>query len=876
MKLTPNRRMAVFLEKSGNLNVCSLTVWLEQLYAQLMVTQIGFPILLQDREAQWLWEKIIRNSHSGRCLLKTSGAARLAFEAWKLKNQWKIQNLEEYTASLDTAAFLEWAHEYKKVCHQNNWIDFSEGVDLLTQAVSEKKVCLPIDIELIGFEELPPQWAQFFKQVEKMGSRVRSRSLVSTPGTQICIASKDAEEELRLAASKTKKWLQKNPKYFIGIVVPDLEQRRSEVLRIFEEQFLKTEFNVSAPIPLSQYPLMESALLALSFLKGKIPLEKLSQFLRSPFFGDAFSENASRVAFDVALRHLYEAEYSLERLLSRCEKDIEQKKTSACPKLFTLLQNFVSIISSDRSAVRGKKSAKQWVEILSELLKSLGWPGERVLNEEESQIQQQWDRLLVDYERMGRVLGEHTCSEAVTRIHRLAKETPFLPPSPEVSIQVLGVLEAIGIPFDYLWVTGMNREAWPPEPAPNPFIPLSIQRKQDLPRSSADRELKMARRFTERLVVGAKEIIFSYPKTVEDQACQKSLLLEHIPEIAQKDLQIVDVCSPLMQIFEKQKKQQHDLSLAEIKCSNDKQSVFTDPGTEETKDWAPALQAGEKIKGGTQILALQAACPFRAFAEGRLKAHPLPLVRLGLTPAERGEMLHQALQNFWHGLSNQQELNQLSAEDLQIRMQSSIQAVLDVWQTRRPTTLTPRYAALEKKRLETFLSRFIALEKTRDFFEVVAKEKESVITLSGLEIRIRIDRIDRLENGEEILLDYKTGDISIRNWFGDRPLDPQLPLYCISRSPKPKGLIFGTLRPDAVKYQGLTKDPNVLPGVKALSQVNIEDSEQSWEAQCTRWQTVLESTAKDFSEGVATVDPVSGTHTCRLCSLQSVCRIEHR
>ena len=35
------------------------------------------------------------------------------------------------------------------------------------------------------------------------------------------------------------------------------------------------------------------------------------------------------------------------------------------------------------------------------------------------------------------------------------------------------------------------------------------------------------------------------------------------------------------------------------------------------------------------------------------------------------------------------------------------------------------------------------------------------------------------ENGYYTIIDYKSGKPNINDWFGDRPKQPQLPLYCI-------------------------------------------------------------------------------------------------
>ena len=61
---------------------------------------------------------------------------------------------------------------------------------------------------------------------------------------------------------------------------------------------------------------------------------------------------------------------------------------------------------------------------------------------------------------------------------------------------------------------------------------------------------------------------------------------------------------------------------------------------------APAL-ATKTPKGGTRILADQAACPFRAFARHRLAAEALEEPVEGLDARARGLLLHTLMKELW-------------------------------------------------------------------------------------------------------------------------------------------------------------------------------------------------------------------------------------
>ena len=66
------------------------------------------------------------------------------------------------------------------------------------------------------------------------------------------------------------------------------------------------------------------------------------------------------------------------------------------------------------------------------------------------------------------------------------------------------------------------------------------------------------------------------------------------------------------------------------------------------------------------------------------------------------------------------------------------------------------------------------------------------ISLSGIKLILRIDRIDEIPGKGLLLIDYKTGrDAKTTDWFGENIHGPQLPLYALA---KPAiGLAYGHL-----------------------------------------------------------------------------------
>jgi ATP-dependent helicase/nuclease subunit B len=111
---------------------------------------------------------------------------------------------------------------------------------------------------------------------------------------------------------------------------------------------------------------------------------------------------------------------------------------------------------------------------------------------------------------------------------------------------------------------------------------------------------------------------------------------------------------------------------------------------------------------------------------------------------------------------------------------------------------------LEKRRLQRLLAEWLDIEKSRSEFTVADTEAERVIAPWGLQVKMRADRVDALPDGRQIILDYKTGQLKSRGWEGERPDEPQLPLYCVTSDKPVAGAAFAMIRVGELRFRGLT------------------------------------------------------------------------
>ena len=272
---------------------------------------------------------------------------------------------------------------------------------------------------------------------------------------------------------------------------------------------------------------------------------------------------------------------------------------------------------------------------------------------------------------------------------------------------------------------------------------------------------------------------------------------------------------------------------------------------------APPLRE-QKVRGGTRVLADQAACPFRAFARHRLQAEALAAPAAGPDAMDRGNLLHTLMAEIWKEVGTREGLDRdLSA----IISKAAEKAVQELG-------LEGRFAELERARLEKIAREWLEIEKGRPAFDVVAIEQKRSLEIGGLAFSGRIDRMDRLADGTHALLDYKTGNrVTPGDWLGARPDEPQLPLYAVTAPEHVSAVVYAKLRRGDMKMAGFSIRENEFPGVKQA---------QSWSAMVEGWKAELASLASGFAQGSAQVDPKRGLATCRHCDLKPLCRVHER
>jgi len=814
------------------------------------------PIVLSEAQARVVWERIVAGSPFVRGLMRTERLAATAREAWNRLAQWRLPvPRAEPIQPLEQRAFAEWGASYADECARRGWGDPVHVADGVAAALRSGLLAAPPWVLVAGFDELPPQTKALFDALRAAGTVVESVQPPACGEAAARVAAQDAEGEAWLAARWARHWLEREPEARIGIVVPQLTERRAQLVRVLEDVLqpqavlpgvtATRPFNVSQGLPLADYPLVATALRLLRLTPAPQPLEDWSAVLRSPFLAGAEGEHEARARLDVHVRGWGAAELTSASLQAAAG---DERPALQTPRLAQALARWRH--AADALPTRQTPSA--WALAFDGLLRALGWPGERTPDSAEYQVLEKWRGLLEELARLELVAPTLTRGEALAALRRAATETPFQPEGADAPVQVLGTLESGGLEFDHLWVLGLHEELWPPPARPNPFLSTELQRHHGMPHASLARELELARRETERLRQAAPDVVFSYPAMEGDRPLRPSPLLRDLPLLPGEGLPGSD--APTLRAV---------LGVA--------------GGLEQLLDeQAPPIAAGTMVLGGTGLFQDQAACPFRAFAHHRLRARAPEAPQPGLDAATRGTLVHAALERAWRALGDHAALSALDERGVEAVLAKAVEGALAEFAERHRERLGPRLRALEQRRLQALLGEWLALERTRTPFAVAEVEQRQPLEIGGISVTGRMDRIDRLPDGSRLLIDYKTGRSARPSaWWGDRPDEPQLPLYASSAGGALAGVAFAQVRRDALGFRGVADDAARFPGAQRFDRIKPPPGEapfESFAAVVERWRGALEGLAQRFRTGDARVDPKRGD-TCTFCDLPGLCRI---
>jgi ATP-dependent helicase/nuclease subunit B len=822
--------------------VLPIDAWLALQWQKASADRPSMPAILPAVALHWLWWRQAARDAPG--LLDPADLGEKARASWlRLRaHGGDLAKLSPWPLTRDQQAFLSWAGAVESELRSRHGWDGADLARLLVEADAVPGAGPPVLVS--GFRRLTPAVDALLAAMSAKGWTVGQVKPQARAGSSWRYAARDPESERVAMLSWLRERLEQSPDGIHALVVPDLDEHRGTLERALASALQPERelpepgrderlFDLAGGHALASQPIVDTALAAIACAAGPIDWIVASRLLRSPHLAAPQSERAARIAADLSLRKQPGQARATGTLLAR--RALQEGATVFAAS---------SQAAGDALSGARRRSAGAWAEVFGTCLAAWGWPGAMPPGSRQYQAARRFRELILEFASLAAVAPDLDAAQALDELRRLAA-APFQEESGEPAVFVLDTYEDPGVHFDSLWVAGLTATVWPRPVIVDPLLPIEIQRQLGMPGVTPEDCVADSRAIVDCWRSQSSALVLSWPTFENDTDVDGSPLLP--------------ADSPMLE--------------PPPALPSRERLAFEAARLEPVPDAAALPLASALVPGGARVLELQSQCAFRAFAELRLSAAPLEEPQAGFDRRLRGIVLHRALQTLWSALRTQEGLAKLDGAARESRIAGAVdEAIAAV----APAGTGVRMFALERDWQSRAIGHLFDLDLARPPFTVVETERALALSIGGLELKLRVDRVDRV--GEElIVIDYKTGKVQSSAWRGARMDAPQLPLYAVLHPDHPAGLAFAGLGAARAKYVGVSRDGQAFSGLQPAAKFPLTEDKETgfeWPQLVAHWHAWLARLAEDFAAGRAEVNPKLAADTCRRCHLETLCRVE--
>ena len=822
-------------------------------------------LLLAPLQELALWKRVMRGRPAVEGVQHLDRLAKAAQRAHALLADYAPAMLKTAARlgwSGDAEVFSQWLTDFDSACQRESAMSAARLPWAIEAALRGSTVDGPRPpLLLVGFDRLLVSqravldaWSGW-QQDEPAEESARTRHL----------QAQDADEELRACVRWLHAQQRAQPESRLMVVTTGLAARRGAVERALLDQAVldaalagepseaALDFEFSLGTPLAHAGPARSALLLLRWIVEPLTEPDLDWLLTSGFCAANEAEEIALAQTMVLMRRAgrERPEWPMDAF---CQPDLAELAPPAA--YVARMQEAQRIVATAAT----RQSPMEWVRIAEQALETAGWPGSRPESSVSYQVRERWEAVLEQCAGLGFDGSRISWAEFVSAVSGAVAETIFAAESSDAAIQITEPLTAAGQLADGIWFLGANEENWPGRGQPHPLLPLGLQREAGMPHASHQADWALAQEATVRLLHSAEEVVFSFARHAGEVEMRPSrLIAQQAGPAANLPAEAVETAGavlPIAQVYE---------------------------------DFSRISFPPQKIAGGAETLTAQSLCPFQAFATKRLNVPEWEPAEAGLNAKQRGQLLHAVLHQVWNGqsggtaqrgISTHAELAALAdGGRLDGFVRKTVNDVMrESFRPGRRSSLPARFPKrlleLEAERLVALVTEWLAYERQRLIFTVAGTERKAEVTVAGLRLNLRLDRVDRLPDGSELVIDYKSSDVGPSAWRGERPDDMQLPLYAATAMQEQvEGLLIAQVRPGEAKLCGRVRNA----GETLFHGLTKRDGlvkDPLTDQQMDEWRMLIARLGKDFLAGRAEVAPKDPAKTCQRCGLHTICRIQ--
>ena len=806
--------------------------------------------LLTNAQSMQIWEKAIAEDVQGEyreefkyLLWHITATATRARSAYGLMRGYGIDQTEFGDhVSQDVRHFLRWMRSYRNRLEDSNWVDLESVPDLLCQRA---RIILDLSkgaIVFAGFDRWTAQHENLLESLSAHGVAERLTFETGAPPRRVeQIEFEMIDHEIELCARWARAVIEANPEtHQVGIIAPRLDGLYGKILRKFsgvlnpdrmmqKRELQKLSFHMTLGTALIDTPLVIDALNLLELIRPEVDVCTLCSVIQSDRIRGWESEHSARADLSEHIGGSGHSKLSLKDV-----ENIIESRSLRCRQMSWILADAGKMLAEMPKVA----DYAHWGSFFMDWMKN--FQSEKRENRDfgtnEMQSHEAWSSAVEGLAELGFVSSEVNVETAIAKLRRIIAEINVQPRAVRVPIQIGGMVSLAGQSFTHLWILGMNNDALPGSPRPNPFIPVAIQKNRGIPESSAPLLEQSVTEKIERTLGSAVDVVQSYAAFDGRSYFQPSSLLGNLVKVDFVGLSGIGAYPDYWR-----------------RISQERHSC------REFVDWkASKVSDADKIYGGSSILKNQSCCPFRAFAEHRLHVKQPASANIGISMLDRGTLVHEMFEAIYSEITGSHMIADESGRLAYIQIaRDRAHETMNNFLARQIRPISEDLAEAEIERMVDLARQWLAVEVKRTEFTVHGTEMGHTVSFSGLPVRMKIDRIDDGPDGL-LIIDYKTGLCSINDTAGHRPRDPQLLIYECALDQQ--GDQVGNIAYAKVKRGDVRFVPR---SAKMRQEYPVELS-----------RSRLDEIASDFLDGHAGVDPLPGV--CEYCHVKPICRINDR
>ena len=584
-------------------------------------------------------------------------------------------------------------------------------------------------ITLLGFDNPSPIEELFIDKIsEDHEVSLIKRHPITSNYEKVSYESHDSE--FRAAGAWARKILDHDKNKKIGIIVHKNDVNL-KTERIINDGFtpgwqLGADMNSSLcrfkeSACLGYFPFIKNTLKLLKWFNEPIDSLDICCLMMARYFQDISNSGGNKL--DDKLRQKYQKKWTISEFIETFKQSCDEDEIS--------IIEILDLLQTTEQETDNYKKPKEWLSYINDKLKKIDWLTLDSELNNDNFIFKKWIQLLKDCEQSLISHENISYGNFIKLIERTAENTYIQVYSSHQQVKILEYNDAIGMEFDYLWLSGLDNHVWPNKHKHYSFFSRELQNEHNFPESTPNKSTEHEKKILSDLMSSSKNTVLSYSHSRDEM------------QLSFSDLITIDL----------------EESDTHKDPGNFSESSFDSDNIVFLEEDAPTIKNTEKLKGGASMVQRYKEDPFSGFALGRLNISEKRKPTFGIDPLNRGTIVHNAIAFFYADLPSQTDMRSWKTDRIKSRLDKAIIEAFHPFVTLNENTFEQIFFEIEKNRTKKILETLIHFDLNKDKFKIKSVEKSVQLKYSSIILNLKIDRIEEYATKQLCIIDFKTGKV---------------------------------------------------------------------------------------------------------------------